>query len=152
MHARRVGGAQASAQIVRVGHAIKDQQQRRPFDHVEHFVDIHRQLALVGQRHDALVTRAARQAVQAFHRNRVKPAAGALGLLDECLHALVAARGLDVDFLDRLGRVPQPRDNRVKPGQDLGRRHKTIPLDKRIPAPEGAGHRPAPALTAMLPP
>ncbi|MNS64782.1 hypothetical protein D3C72_979220 [compost metagenome] len=116
MHARGIRGAQAGAQIVGIGHAIEYQQQRRALDHVEHFIHIDRKLALIGQRHDALVARAARQAVQPLHRDRVQAAARLFSLLDECLHALVAARGLDIDFLDRLGRVAQPRDNRVKPG------------------------------------
>ena len=92
VHAGRVGRAQAGAQVVRIGHAVQDQQQRRPFDHIEHFIDVHRQLAFFGQRHHALVAGAARQAVQALHADRMQAAAGALGLLDERLHALVAAR------------------------------------------------------------
>ena len=102
---------------MRIGHAVQDQQQRRPFDHIEHFIDVHRQLAFFGQRHHALVAGAARQAVQALHADRMQAAAGALGLLDERLHALVAARRFYVDFLDRIGRVAQPRDHRVKPAR-----------------------------------
>ncbi|MNI33184.1 hypothetical protein D3C73_871190 [compost metagenome] len=116
MHAGRIGRTQAGAQIVRIRHAVQNQQQRRPFDHVEHFVHVHRQLALVGQGNHSLVARTARQPIQAFHRNRMHATTRLLGLFDERLHALVAARRLDIDFLDRLGRVAQPRDNRVKPG------------------------------------
>ncbi|MCY1546821.1 hypothetical protein D9M68_828410 [compost metagenome] len=124
MHAGGVGGAQAGAQVVRVGHAVQDQQQRRAFDHVEHLIHVHRQLTLVRQRHHALVAGAAGQAVQALHRHRMQAAARFFGLLDERLHPLVAARCLYIDFPDRFGGVAQPRDNRVKPGQNLGRRHK----------------------------
>jgi len=54
----------------------------------------------------------------------VQAAAGLFDLFDERLHALVAARRFYVNILDRLGRVAQPRDHRVKPGKNLGRRHK----------------------------
>ncbi|VDK97672.1 hypothetical protein FR5810_00087 [Bordetella pertussis] len=123
MHAGGIRRAQAGAQIVRVRHAVQDQQQRRPLDHVEHLVDAHRQAALLGHRHHALVPGAARQAVEPLGRHRMHAAAGPFGLLQERLHALVAPRRLDIDFLDRLGRVAQARNDRVKPRQNLGRRH-----------------------------
>ena len=127
MHAGRVGRAQASAQIVRVGHAIQYQQQRGlglVFQQIQHLVDVDRQLAA-----------ASASATTPWCRvPRARPSSRSTGtgctrILAACacsindLHALVAARRLDVELFDGVWCMAQARSHGMKAGQNLMRRH-----------------------------
>ena len=55
MGAERVGAAQARAEVVRIGHAVEDQQQRRLRRRLEHVVEGDVRHPRVHDGHDALV-------------------------------------------------------------------------------------------------
>src|SRR3546814_9595775 len=63
MHSRRIGGTQARTQVMRIGHAIEDQQQGLllfVFEHVQNLVGIGGKFPGLGQCDHALMTGTAR--------------------------------------------------------------------------------------------
>src|SRR3546814_18064195 len=71
MHSRRIGGTQARTQVMRIGHAIEDQQQGLllfVFEHVQNLVGIGGKFPGLGQCDHALMTGTAPPAVQPVRR------------------------------------------------------------------------------------
>src|SRR3546814_7692373 len=73
--------------------------------------------------HHALMTRSTRQTIESLRRDRTNTNVGSLGLLDKRLHALVAPGRFDIQFFNRVRRMAQASDDRMKAGQNLVRRN-----------------------------
>jgi hypothetical protein len=100
MHTRGIRCPQTSTQIVRICHAIKNQQQCGPLDTVEYFVEIIGESAGIRHSNNALMSRASCQAVQTIGTNRVHRASRRSRLLNQRLHAFIAALSLYIYFPD----------------------------------------------------
>jgi hypothetical protein len=70
MGARRVGDAQAGAEVVRIGDAVEHQQQRRALDAVEQLGQVLRERNVLDARDDALMALGMREPPDAFRRPR----------------------------------------------------------------------------------
>jgi hypothetical protein len=71
VRARAIGHAQARAEVVRVLHAVEDQDERRLVQAFEHVLDELRHLHVFRLRHHALVPRAPGHAVEALRVDRM---------------------------------------------------------------------------------
>jgi hypothetical protein len=114
VHAQGVRHAQAGTEIVRIGHAVQNQQQRGLFEALEDGVEVPRGGRSLDPRGDALVARVTRHAVEpgALHHDHAHTAR--LRRLRQVAHAAVAARLIDVDLVDVPRFAPQPADDGVK--------------------------------------
>jgi hypothetical protein len=63
--AEGIGAAQAGAEIVRIGDAVEDQQQRRLGDRLEHIVERHVRQRVIDDRDDSLMVAVPGQRVEA---------------------------------------------------------------------------------------
>ena len=97
-----VGDAQAGAEVARVGHAVKDQDERVVGNQVEQFIELELGLLFLGHRNDALVRNVGSHAVKATVVGGHHAHAGGDQLLAHLAHALVAAFGIKVDGGDGL--------------------------------------------------
>ena len=120
MGAGAVGHAQAGAQVVRVGHAVQHQQQRRPLHAIEQVVQRAggRQRLRAGDH--ALVAGAARQPGQPHAVGLDGAQAGLLHLVQELAHARVLAAGIHVDLGEGPGGGAQAHAHCVEAEQDFG--------------------------------
>ena len=104
MRSRAIGHAQASAQVVRIGHTVEHQKQGRAFDGVKKVVQ---RMVLGNGRdhgHHARVAMATGQLGQSLAIGFDQAHARITGLVDERPHAGVAAGDLVMDFNNGLGR------------------------------------------------
>ena len=94
MRACTIGHAQAGAKVVWIGYAIEHQQQRRPFDGVQQFIERAGQRHMLGLGHYTLMTIGTTQAIQARHIGRNQA-------YTRGFHCLVQ-QSLDVRWIDLL--------------------------------------------------
>ena len=120
MCARSIGHAQTGAQVVRVGHAVQHQHQRRALHFIQHLVQRVTRRQCVHARHHTLVACAAglrgEGSVFAVHQL----CAGIARTLDEAAHARVAPRGINVNLDDGLRRGLQPHGHGVEAEKNFG--------------------------------
>jgi hypothetical protein len=101
MRARTIGYAQASAEIMRVSHAIKQQQQWRPLYCVKQFGQIARERQGPRARNHALVTARANHRVKALVIRRYHADIRALRGAQQIAHATIVARCIHINFFHR---------------------------------------------------
>jgi len=120
-----VGHPQAGAQVVRIGHAVEDQQERRLPQGVEQVVQRTRRRQRLDAGDHALVAAAAGQARQAQAVRLDRAQARFLGLLQELPHAGVLAGRVDVELQDGFRCRAQAHPDRMEAEQDFrGRGHR----------------------------
>jgi hypothetical protein len=100
MHTRGIRCPQTSSEIVRICHAIKNQQQCGPLDTIKYFVEIIGEPAGIRDSDNALMSRATSQAIQPIGPHRVHRASRRSRLLNQRLHAFIAALSLYIYFPD----------------------------------------------------
>ena len=136
VRAGAVGDAQAGAEVVRVGDAVEDEDQRRlaaRLGRLERVVERVAARDRLDDRDDALVAVVAGEAAQALVVAVDQANLGGLGASDQLAHALVAPAGVDVHFDDRARRRLEAHADRVEAEQEV------------------AGHRPMVATSQSTP-
>jgi hypothetical protein len=114
MHPRRVGSTKDGAEVVRIGHAIERQHQRRALHGIEHGVQVVHSRQVIDLRHYALMTVGARQRGQALGAEGFQLHARGLDFAQELLHARIAPTGIDIHRVHRGGSRTQARAHRVE--------------------------------------
>ena len=103
MRPSAIGHTQTSTQVVRIGHAVQHQEQRRTFNRIQQIV----QGVVLRDRgdhgHHALVTMATGQFGQTLTVRFDHAHARIAGLVDELAHARIASGDLVMDFNNGLG-------------------------------------------------
>ena len=116
MRTRTIGHAQTRAEVVRIGHAVEHQDQRRFnfLDAFEQLVQRMGHLDFTHARGHALVSMTAREFGQtwAIGLNQTNPRVG--GTVHELTHARIAACGVEVNFDDGLRRCFHAHTDGVK--------------------------------------
>jgi hypothetical protein len=144
MGAGPVGHAQAGAEVVRVGHAVEHQHQRRSFDEIERVVERLGQSQWLDSRHHALVPVRAGELAQAFVAALDELDAGLDRTGDEVLHASVASRRIDVQLEHRARRRPETDAHRMETEQDARRHRWIVAAAGRVSASGRAARPPRP--------
>jgi len=109
-----IGDAQAGAEIVRIGHAVEHQKQRRAVDAVEQFREILRERHVARARHHALVTLGVREPPQTRFVGGDQAHARFLRRVQKLRHAAVLARGVVINIFDGRRVVPDARGDCMK--------------------------------------
>ena len=140
VRARAVGDAQAGAEVVRVGDAVEDEDERRlagGVDRVERVVERVAARDRLDDRDDALMAIVAGEAAQALVVAVDEANLGGLGTSDQLAHALVAPAGVDVDFDDRTPRCLEPHADRVEAEQEVARHRRMVATTHSTPISTG---------------
>ena len=137
MRARTVGHAQAGAQVVRVGHAIKHQQQGLlnaiGFEVFKQFVERGDLRHGLHARRDALVAMASGQLGNAHAVGLDQAGTGLAGTVEKLAHAGIAPRHLVINLDDGFRRGLQTHTHGVKAEENFGAGHGGI--IRALPAP-----------------
>ena len=123
VHAERIRAAQAGAEVVRIGHAVEHQQQRRLGRAFEDIFQRNVRQRTVDDGDDALVPLVPGHGLQAPFVDGLHVDRRGLGALDQFAHAAIAARGVDVKRLYAFRVIPQARNDRVEAEQEAGGFH-----------------------------
>ena len=124
VRAERVGAAQARAQVVRIGHAVEHQQQRRLVETFEHVVERAVRQRRVDFGDDALVPVAAGDRIEPLVVDRMHGHAGAFRTLDQLARTTVVARRDHVDRAHAFRMLAQSRGDGVEAGEITGVGHR----------------------------
>ena len=120
VRAERVGVAQAGPEVVRVGHPVQHQQQRRFREPRDEFVEGDLRHRRVDDRHDALVPRRAGEGVEPLRCGRVHVHGRRRSPRKKVAHPRVVAPRRGVDRVHRARLQPQPRRDGVETVQRAG--------------------------------
>ena len=130
-----LGSSDNRAQVVRIGHAIQHQQQRRRLQPIQQIVQRARALQLLHARGHALMARAARQAGQAQAIGLNHARARFLHTRQKLLHAGIAPRSVHINLDHGSRRDLEPHTHGMKAKQNLGRaRHEATRKKRKKPA------------------
>jgi hypothetical protein len=125
VRAGAIGDAQARAEVVRVGHAVEHEHERRTFDLVERVVERLGERERLDPRHHALVPMRAGELREPVVAALDDPHARLDRAGDEVLHPRVAPRRVDVQLEHRARRGLEAHADRVEAEQDA-RGHRPI--------------------------
>ena len=115
MRAEGVGRAHDGAEVVRVGDAVEDQQQRRAFDVFQHFVERLRQRNRFDARDNALMIGGlADQPGQAVGLDLCESDLVVLRLFNQIARPRITPGQVEVDFKHARRILPKPRQYGVK--------------------------------------
>ncbi len=120
VRAERVGVAQAGAEVVRIGDAVEDEQQRRFGERVEHVVQRDVGNRGVDDGDDALVPVRTGERTETLVVGHVDRAASGFGARGEITRARVVSRRSEIDGAHRRRPLPQPRGHRVETMERAG--------------------------------
>ena len=140
VRAGAVGDAQAGAEVVRVGDAVEDEDERRlaaRFGRLERVVERVAARDRLDDRDDALVAVVAGETAQALVVAVDEAHLGGFGTRDELAHALVAPAGVDVDFDDRARRRLQAHADRVEAEQEVACHRRMVATSQSTPISTG---------------
>src|SRR5438105_8324728 len=124
--AKRVGTAQTRAQIVRIGHAVEQQQQRRSGQRAEDLFEGLSQLLALDLCDDALMDFAVCKLGETRIVDRMNVDAERLRELDDLTGAAVLARRRDVNRLDTFRALAQPRRDSMESDQITRSSHERL--------------------------
>src|SRR2546423_4234811 len=124
--AKRVRAAQTCAQVVRIGHAVEQQQQRRSGHRIEDLFEGLAELLALDLSDDALMDFAVCQLGEARIVDRVNVDAERLRELDDLTGAAVLARRRDVNCLHALRALAEPRRDSMESDQIARSSHERL--------------------------
>ncbi|EKE16691.1 MAG: hypothetical protein ACD_10C00849G0001 [uncultured bacterium] len=132
MNAGRIGNAQTSAEVARVGDAIEHEQKSRFFQGIEHIVEMRDLAATFDAGNDALMFRSRRHAIQPLAIAGNDFDALQFGMLEQVAHAPILAGGINHKFLDRFGIVAQFGSHGMEAVNQAGSHGSFLKMGRRI--------------------